>query len=374
MSIDLRRVAAAALQQKVLSAAITSRAAIAYDPYLAGRHVESVHGSAEVALGPDRAWSAIVKRTNGVGLRAARRELAAYRLGIAAERGLGALRAPALLAFDEGEEHVELWLEALTDVHGGRWPVHRFGTAARHIAGWAVRTSASGPESAVAAEDGWAERQGQPARLAEALESLCEVRHLPAAEELMASLADPAFERTEAMIVSTPSRIAQLAADHPQILLHHDLVRSNLFALTDSSTAAIDWETVGSGPAGVELAPLVVGSVRRGEASAADLLAIEDVVLSGYESVLAEGGRPIGGVRSAYRLALGLRWHVVLGTIRAWFDPTLSRMRGSRPSEPRAKSLTHLVPLARHLLDAADYGVRASPRAAPRQAGPPPSA
>jgi hypothetical protein len=45
-------------------------------------------------------------------------------------------------------------------------------------------------------------------------------------------------------------------------------VRSNLFALSDTSTVGINWENVGRGPLGVDLVPLVLGSVRRGEAAA----------------------------------------------------------------------------------------------------------
>ncbi len=80
----------------------------------------------------------------------------------------------------------------------------------------------------------------------------------------MAQLDDDGFERTQAMITSTDARVESLA-EFPQSLLHHDLVRSNLFALKGAHTAAIDWENIGPGPLGVDLAPLVVGSVRRGE-------------------------------------------------------------------------------------------------------------
>ncbi len=178
------------------------------------------------------------------------------------------------------------------------------------------------------------------------------LRALPRAGTLMELLGDKGFRRTQTMVATTPARIAELAR-LPQTLLHHDLVRSNLFALDGGRTAAIDWENVGHGPAGVDLAPLVVGSVRRGEASADDLMAIEELVLEAYQGIWASFGHPAAEVRTAYRLALGLRWHVVLGTITAWLDPTVTRIRGSRPTEPREESLRHLVALARHLLDAA---------------------
>jgi hypothetical protein len=202
-------------------------------------------------------------------------------------------------------------------------------------------------------EDAWAERHGQPDRLSGAVDTLQRLRALPAAEELMASFGDDGFERTESMIRSTPFRIERLK-EFPQTLLHHDLVRSNLIAVSESTTAAIDWENVGRGPLGVDLAPLVVGSVRRGEASADELPVLEEIVLSSYEDALSDRGGISADVRPAYQLALGLRWHVVLGTIQAWADPVMVGMRGGRPDESRTESLRHLIALSRHLLDAAD--------------------
>lgn len=56
-------------------------------------------------------------------------------------------------------------------------------------------------------------------------------------------------------------------------------------------------------------------------------------------------------VRRAYRLAVGLRWHVVLGTIRTSLDADLAGFRGSRRDEPREEALQHLLRLSRYILD-----------------------
>lgn len=327
------------------------RTPIAYDPFLPGRTVERVSGVAVDDAGEVTTWSAIVKRTTGAGLQAAERELAAYRRGIAAHRCPDSLRAPALLASSQRPGHVELWLEALTDEYAGRWPTSRYGLAAQHIARWDAEMSKARPLVGCDVDCGWAERHGQPHRVAEAAGQLMALRREPAAAELMAELDDDGFGRTRAMITSTASRVEALAR-FPQSLLHHDLVRSNLFAVQGGRTAAIDWEYVRPGPLGVDLAPLVVGSVRRGEASADDLSELEHSVLSSYEDALSAAGGDASQVRIAYQLALGLRWHVVLGTVRAWLDPTTTRMRGSRPDEDRTQGLHHLVVLSKHLLDA----------------------
>jgi hypothetical protein len=259
------------------------------------------------------------------------------------------LRAPALLGRQETADHAEIWLEELRDELGGEWPPSRFGLAAREIARWDARMRRTGLPAGFDTEDAWAERHGQPDGLDEALARLDGYRRAPEAAALMTAMADPDFRATEALIATTDTRIARLAR-FEQTPLHHDLVRSNLFALADGGTAAIDWESVGRGPLGVDLASLVIGSVRRGEASAEDLPEIESVVLDGYCAEV--GGGQSRRVREAYRLALGLRWHVVLGVIGTWLDPGAWRVRGSRPSEPREESLRHLLPLARHILAA----------------------
>jgi hypothetical protein len=345
-------VARALLGAKARAAAIQSPDVVSYDPYLAGREVERVGGVAETDDGERIDWSAIIKRTRGPGLRAARRELDAYRIGIADPNPVHGLRAPMLLAADEGRDHVEIWLEELRDEHDGKWPVERFGVAAGHIAAFDAWAAARPLPDDFDSEDAWAQRHGQPERVEEALAELDRLRNAAGAASVMEVVEDDGFERTKSLITSTDERITRLATYY-QTPLHHDLVRSNLFALSDGSTTAIDWENVGRGPLGVDLAPLVVGSVRRGEASADDLLQLEQLAIDRYVEGLRDAGiEREADVRAAYRLALGLRWHVVIGAIGTALDPDVSRIRGSRPSESRGEGLRHLLALVRHLLAA----------------------
>jgi len=340
--MDLSVVAERALRRSVAAALVTDRKTVEYDPYLAGREVDQVRGLATTPAGETLEWSAIVKVTTGPGIRAARRELTAYRSGLAAAHQRSALRGPDLLGWVEEPDRIELWLEQLVDEHAGVWTPERFAIAAEHIGRWdaIAKEVPAGFDSG----DGWAEQHGQPHRLDEALAELDALHGKPPVPEL--DLLGPDwYDATRALIASTPERIARLAT-YPQTLMHHDLVRSNLFALSPGCTVAIDWEYVDRGPLGVDLAPLVIGSVRRGEASADDLPAIEAGVLTGYERGLATGD----DIRTPYRLAVGLRWHVVLGTIRAALDPTSSGMRGSRRTEPRAEALHHLLGVSRHIL------------------------
>ena len=343
-------VARALIGPGVRAAGVRSRREVAYDPYLAGREVERVGGVAELEDGQRVDWTAIVKRTGGPGLRAARRELAAYRTGLADPNPAHGLRAPKMLAATDGQDHVEIWLEELLDEFAGSWPIERFGVAARHIAAFDVWAAERPLADDFDSEDAWAERHGQPERVPDALDELDRLRHAASADQVMEWLEDDGFSRTEALIASTKERIERLAR-YLQTPLHHDLVRSNLFALADGGTAAIDWENVGRGPLGVDLAPLVVGSVRRGEASADELSLMERLVLDQYVDGLRDAGIDRESeILGAYRLALGLRWHVVIGAIGTALDPNASRIRGSRPKETREEGLTHLLAVARHLL------------------------
>ena len=87
--VDATLLAQGALDEAVTSATVTSRTPVTYDPFVAGRSVERVLGQARLRTGAPATWSAVVKRSTGADLRAAERELAAYELGIAADRGGG---------------------------------------------------------------------------------------------------------------------------------------------------------------------------------------------------------------------------------------------------------------------------------------------
>jgi hypothetical protein len=353
--VDLAAIAAAALGRQVVRSEIVRREPLAYDPFVAGRSVERVTGRAMDSGSSAAAWvpwTAIVKRTRAEDLVAARRELWAYTQEIARRSGPG-MGAPALFAAEDGDDGVALWLEEVHDEHGGAWPLDRFSTAAMDIAAWdAAMRDLPADESLL--EQSWAERHGQPHRVDEALQLLSVIRATPGSAAAASSIDDPGLRRTAAMIESTVDRIHRLRAFQTG-LLHHDLVRSNLFAVPGGRTVAIDWEVIGPGPLGVDLAPLVGGSVRRGEASGDDLAALERAVLDAYISGLASMGiHETAAVREAYRLALGLRWHVVLGLLTAFLDPEVSGIRGSRPTEPRDDALRHMAILSRHLLAASE--------------------
>src|SRR3954470_12620260 len=135
-TVEVAGVAAGVPGLRATNATVVDRRDTVYDPFLAGRRVELVTGSASLVRGRVAPWQAIVKTTTGPGLRDARRELAAYRLGIAAPSIAGRLGAPRLLGSRDSDDAVEIWLEVLRDLHDGAWPLDRFRLAARAIARW----------------------------------------------------------------------------------------------------------------------------------------------------------------------------------------------------------------------------------------------
>src|SRR5687768_4408253 len=209
-AMDIRRAAEAALGRSVRTASIVSRTPISYDPYLPGRHVDRIVGVAETDDGMPTEWRGIAKRTEGPGLRAARRELNSYRRGVTGAAG-PPCRGPTLLCWDQGAEHVEIWLEQLDDEHGGLWDVDRFGIAARHIGAWVAATADRPISDDYDSEDAWAERHGQPTRLDEATARLDALERAPNADELADLIDDDGFRRTQALIDSTPERYRQIA-------------------------------------------------------------------------------------------------------------------------------------------------------------------
>src|SRR4051794_21787034 len=293
-TVDIASVAAAVTRLRATNATVVDRRDTVYDPFLAGRRVELVTGSASLVRGRVAPWQAIVKTTSGPGLRDARRELAAYRLGIAAPSTAGRLGAPRLLGWRDSDDAVEIWLEVLGDVDAGRWALDRFRVAARAIARWNAQWVDRAVPDAFDAQDAWAERHGQPERVAEATGTLEAFRRRRGVDGVMADLADPGFARTQALIETTPRRIVELAT-FPPVLPPPDLVRSTLFAVSARRVSAIDWEHVGRGPLGVDLAPLVAGSVRRGEASAAGMPGLGRLVLRGDAAAVRGGGVAGGG-------------------------------------------------------------------------------
>jgi hypothetical protein len=119
---------------------------------------------------------------------------------------------------------------------------------------------------------------------------------------------------------------------------------------------AVDWESLGLGAIGAEIATLVFGTMRRVEFDAVRAVELDRVVFDGYLADLREAGWT-GGVRQArlgYAAAVALRWSVLVHTLRMLVDPGL-RVSMARHRQVSPEQLVwQWVRLSEFLLDRAD--------------------
>ena len=122
----------------------------------------------------------------------------------------------------------------------------------------------------------------------------------------------------------------------PQTLCHHDVFRRNLFA-QDDYTLAIDWEMMGIGAAGEDLAGLVSAYLALEEVDPAQCDAYDKVVFSGD----MDGLRDIGWQVDADLVWFGLVWFGLVirlplhcGTGYVWLNRLClsQQLRGCRRS------------------------------------------
>ncbi len=259
-----------------------------------------------------------------------------------------------------------LWLEDVSDMHGRRWPLAQFGLAARHLGVFNGTYLVSRPLPAepwfnyslarhLAAvahgdefesdSDIWAELELSP--------------HRPAAERVFGA----AIART-AQLWRDQAHFVGLLARLPQTLCHHESSLANLFAVDRGhglvETVAVDWEQIGPGPVGAEIATLVFGTLRRCEFDAERAIELDQVVFAAYVDGLREAGwrGPVEHVRLGYTAALALRWSVLVSTLRLLVEGAqpVRTSQGWRVS-PEA-NLRQLVLTCQYMLDRADEARR----------------
>ncbi len=331
-----------------------------YDAYLPGRTVARVAGHAAVR-GRRVPWSAIFKWTDSPAttptapIERARREALAYRSGLLDLTG--DLRVPRAYEIDLAEDgHVCLWLEDIRATHLEKWPLEMYGTAAyalgRFNGTFLVRSL---PDHAWLVTD-WAARQSEPLDMAVALADIARRASDPSARR---ALGDDIGPRAARMLEDQPRFIADLAR-LPQTLCHHDAARSNLIARQrdDGGTevVAIDWESIGPGAVGAEIATLVSASLRKGDFPADRAAELDSAVVDAYLAGLRDAGWS-GDPRIArlgYAMSLALRCWFVRDTLRNITDPNARPVFGRALDVPYGDVLRAFVLLSRFLLDRAD--------------------
>jgi len=322
------------------------RGDIDYDAFLAHRSVHRIRGIARLDGEPVE-WSLVEKVTEGHDFASAyladnaRRELAAYTSGVLG-RLAPRVRAPRLHGWRLGADgRITLWLE---DIPSPPRPLAADALlrAARDLGGLAGAWVGRVPD-AEWIFDGWIERHGQPGATDEGL-AVLRRRH-PAVVARLGGRLDEA----ERLLRAQP-RLRRVLESLPQTLCHHDAVGANVFPAPDG-TVLIDWESVGSGAVGADLASLLFASVRRGDASVRTVQQVMDAAVAAYADACA-GVVSAGEVRQGLDAAIALRWKLAVD-VAVTLERGEPARRGSAPAESSEQALDELVALVDVLLDAA---------------------
>jgi len=332
------------------------RDAVDYDAFLAGRTVARVRGTA-VRDGVAVPWSLIEKQTQGRPTASeylyanAAREFAAYRSGLLDDLAPG-LRAPQLLAADEREDgRLTLWVEDVgPDTRKASSP-EQVVVAARHLGRLAGRWVGRAPDLPWLFR-GWMERHSQPHAIAEGLRVVRRAR----GDRQIAERLGGRLEQAEG-VIRLQDEYGRVLRARRETLCHHDAVAANVFAHEGDGgpeTILIDWESVGPGPVGADLASLLFGSARRGDLSATLLPGLMRRAVAAYADGVTEMGAQIRRheLRLAFHASISLRWTLVRDVIRV-LDGTSVARRGSAPRETPDDALDELVALVGILLDSA---------------------
>ncbi len=208
-------------------------------------------------------------------------EVQAYRSGILDDLP-GSLAAPRCFGVVESERgRYYVWLEEVRDEIGPRWPLERYGVAARHLGQMGGAYLVGRPLPLCP----WASDSLLRALAAEAAPTAARLRGL--LDHPLAGRAYPPRAADHMLRLWDERETFLTALDRlPRTLCHHDGFRGNLFArrASDGSdqTVAIDWAYSGPGAVGEDLVPLVVASVSFGHVEASSRKDLEAVVFEGY--------------------------------------------------------------------------------------------
>ncbi|MFT7767073.1 phosphotransferase family protein [Clavibacter tessellarius] len=327
------------------------REPLEYDAFLAYRTVTRIRGTAVVDGGARLPWSLVEKRTEGPQLAVpylvanGARELAAYRSGLL-DRLPPGIRAPrAHGTRRDADGGVTLWLEEVRHAADRPLDPATLLDAAGALGLVAGRWLGRPPEDPWLFT-GWIDRHAQPEAAASGARTLA--AHGPRATALLGARIPAA-----ARLLAGQDRVRSALEALPRTLCHHDATGANVFADGDG-IVLIDWESVGPGPIGADLASLLFSSVRRGDAAVVDVSAVLDEAVARYGSgIRAAGGTvPPGVVRRGLDAAIALRWKLAADLVAA-IDPGSAMRRGSLPDEPADRAQAELTALLDLLLASA---------------------
>jgi hypothetical protein len=211
---------------------------------------------------------------------------------------------------EPARETAWIWLEDVVESTPGRWPIERFGLAARHLgafngaylAEWPLPTDRClTPGWLRAAVDGTSQALPQQAA---ARENPLALRH---------GWSAALFDRQERLLAEKEILLAAIER-LPVTFCHLDAFRGNLLARRGSDgqdeTVAIDWSFAGHGVIGQDLYAMIAAPVFFNDADPDQMAEVDSVVFEGFIEGLRDAGWH-GDPRLArlgYTAAAGLRW------------------------------------------------------------------
>lgn len=263
------------------------------------------------AAGREASWSCVLKIVTAPDTPAdpaspanGAREPLAYRSGLLSN--ITGVRAPRCFGVvDRPEGGWWLWLEHAGDEIGRQWPRDRYLLAARHLGHFNAASGVRSPQP-------WLSRSplcDAAAELAPDVARLREARQPP----LVSQAITPAAARAVLRIAGTiEERLAALDR-LPQLLCHWNAHRANLTSGTVDGgtieTIALDWASLGWGPAGAELSQLLAKTADVLRLRPDELPALDAGLFAHYVDGLRDGGwqGEIAHVRLAYAASASAR-------------------------------------------------------------------
>jgi hypothetical protein len=150
----------------------------------------------------------------------------------------------------------------------------------------------------------------------------------------------------------------------PATLCHHDAAQANLFARRApdgrEETVAVDWEEIGPGAVGAEIATLVFGTLRRGDIDVEWAEGLDRVTFDGYLTGLHDAGWRGDArlVRLGFAAAVALRWYIAAGLVRMVADDALRATAYESTGLALDELIRRRLVLVRYLLERADEARR----------------
>ena len=352
--LDIERAVHALLGREGASVESVRREPTDYDAFLAGRTLARLEGTARIGARVV-GWSFIEKRTEGPATASAYlydnglRELRAYQSGLLTDLAPG-IRAPALLAAEtDAAGDLTLWLEDLGPIARPVRDEDELLGAARDLGRLSGRWLGNVPDAPWLFH-GWIDRHRQPEAMPDGLAVVEAARGDPVVEARLGGRLDEAV----ALIREQDAFVSALRG-LPSTLCHHDAVAANVFVPdAGGETILIDWESVGPGAVGADLASLVFASPRRGDVSAELARRLMPDALAAYLDGLADVGARVDpdAVRLGLHASIALRWALVRDVVSIIRGGGRA-VRGSALHESPEESLGELIALLSVLLDSA---------------------